>query len=155
MRPFGGHFNLEALLTCVGDEDQAVLMFDKAFIQAKKAIKDKNVKEAIPALLLAFAGYKKAKSGLPACKAIETSAWNFDLLEKSSDILGDAQTYKISGNQLYINEVAILGDMMSAVTAYEAGDFEKAGELIGEIMKLAGEDKAVAAVENKSSVEMM
>lgn len=142
-KPFGGHFNLEALLTCIGDEDKAALYFDEAFTDAKKAIKDKNIKEAVPALLLAFAGYKSAKTGLSSCKAIDTTTWGFDQLEQSSDILGDAQTYRVSEDQLYINESAILKDMMEAVVAYEHHDYVKAGELIGEIMKLALEGEAV------------
>ena len=30
---YGGHFNLEALLACIGEEDKAALVFDAAYQQ--------------------------------------------------------------------------------------------------------------------------
>jgi hypothetical protein len=61
MKPFGGHFNLEALLECIGEEDKAALAFDAAVNEAEQAWKDKKISEALPAILLVFAGIQTAK----------------------------------------------------------------------------------------------
>ena len=58
---FGGKFNLEALLACIGEEDKAALAFDAAFQQLEQAYADKNLEEVIPAVILTIAAYQQAK----------------------------------------------------------------------------------------------
>lgn len=42
LKAYGGNFDLYALLKCIGDEDQSLLMFDMAVQQFQKARQEKN-----------------------------------------------------------------------------------------------------------------
>lgn len=55
---FGGKFNLEALLACIGEEDKAALALDAAFQILEEAYDDKNVIEAFAAVFFAFGAYQ-------------------------------------------------------------------------------------------------
>lgn len=47
LEPFGGHFNLQNLLMCIHDEDQALLMADIAVQNFEEAYQKKNITDAI------------------------------------------------------------------------------------------------------------
>jgi hypothetical protein len=76
-KQFGGHFDLTALLICINEEDQALMLFYEAFQVFREAIKDKDPIEAIAGALMAVGGLKQAEQGLPACEAIDTKSWDF------------------------------------------------------------------------------
>lgn len=40
---YGGHFNLDALLACIHDEDQAALILDAAYQEFQTAVKNKSI----------------------------------------------------------------------------------------------------------------
>ena len=131
-KSFGAHFNLEAALMCVYEEDQAALSFDMAFQLLEKAVKDKNVKEAIPAVLATLAGYQSMVKGFPVCKSVFSDTWNFEGMMLASKML-TTQHQLLSAKHL--ENFDIIEDLIAALKAFEEGDFDKAGELIGEIIK--------------------
>lgn len=47
LEPFGGNFNIEALLMCIHDEDQALLMADIAVQNFETAYQKKDITDAI------------------------------------------------------------------------------------------------------------
>lgn len=77
VKAFGGNFNLEALLECIGDEDKAALELDGAFNEFKSAVDNKSIEDAIAAVILTVAGVKQATAGFPTCQAVDTSKWNY------------------------------------------------------------------------------
>lgn len=74
---FGGHFNLDALLECIQEEDQALMILDASFKELQAAAKDKNPEELIGGVVAAVMGVKKLQEGLPVCKSIDTQSWNY------------------------------------------------------------------------------
>jgi hypothetical protein len=60
LKAYGGDFDLYALLVCINEEDQALLMFDVAVQQFEAAIKDGDVKsaasDAIAGVIASIAG---------------------------------------------------------------------------------------------------
>lgn len=131
-KSFGAHFNLEEALICISDEDQAVLAFDMAFQLLQKAIKDKKIKEAIPAVIATLAGYEKMIQGFPACKSVFTETWNYEGMMTASKMLSTQQQLLSSE---HLKNFDIIEDLIAALKAFEEGDFDKAGELIGDIIK--------------------
>lgn len=84
---FGGHFSLDALLECIKEEDQAMMILDAAFHELQSAGKDHSVQELIGGVIAAVMGVKQVQAGLPVCKSIDTQSWNFDQFTKIQDIV--------------------------------------------------------------------
>jgi hypothetical protein len=57
-KKFQGNFNLEALLACVQQEDQAALALDGAFRQLKMAADSHNVTDIITGVILSYMAFK-------------------------------------------------------------------------------------------------
>lgn len=51
VKPFGGKFDVLALLICINDEDQALLFLDVAYQALQQALHDKTVEDAIGDLI--------------------------------------------------------------------------------------------------------
>jgi len=90
---------------------------------------------------MAFTGFKEAKAGLPACENVDTTTFNFEKYEKSTHMLGQTATYRATEDNVYVNDVAVVEDLLEALEAYRDGDFLRAGQFIGKIMKIASEEK--------------
>jgi hypothetical protein len=127
---FGGSFNFEALLVCIYDEDNAALAFDMAFQLLEEAIHDKDVTEAIGAVIATIAGYQQFVQGLPACRAIDTTSWNYAGLKQVSE-----KTNKLTLTQDKILNENVYADIVEALLAYKKGDYIKAGEALGDLMQ--------------------
>merc|ERR1719281_1079457 len=82
-----GHFdefglkgiNIAALLACIGEEDKAALALDAAVQAFEQAYADKSVEEAVGGAIALYAAYQGAVQGIPACKAIPTTAFEKEL----------------------------------------------------------------------------
>jgi len=143
IQPFGGHFNLDALLACVKDEATAVLILDEAYNMFKAAYEDKDVKEVIGGVLATVAGLKDAQAGLGACVQVDPSSWDYAALMKSESLMTDPiANFKVIGDDLLINGVSIIADAEKAMLAYQNGDFETFGVNMGSIFKLVTEEPA-------------
>lgn len=144
LEPFGGHFNLEALLMCIYDEDQAALMLDVAVQAFEKAWAGKEIEDAIGGVIATVAAVQQFKQGLPACEAIDTKTFNFQEFETCTDIaVHPTEYFEVIEKDILVNGVSITKDAMAAVKAYRAGKFEEFGQEMGKIIKLATEAKAV------------
>lgn len=88
-----GHFdefglkgiNIGALLACIGEEDKAALALDAAVQTFEQAYADKNIEEAIGGAIALYAAYQSAVQGIPACKAIPTTAFEKKLAEPMTE----------------------------------------------------------------------
>jgi hypothetical protein len=144
LQPYGGKFNLEALLICIYEEDQAALAFDMAVQIFEEAYKDKDPVEVIGGVIAVVAGVQQFKQGLPACEAIDRAPWNIQEFETCTDIaVHPTEYFKVIENDIKINGFSIVKDAFEGVEAYKKGDFVTFGEKMGEILKLATEDKAI------------
>lgn len=74
---YGGHFSLDALLACVHDEDQALLILDSAFQEFQAAVANKSVTDLIGGVIATVAGLQQLKGGLPTCEQIDTTTWDY------------------------------------------------------------------------------
>ena len=138
IRPFGGKFNLEALLECIYEEDQAALILDAAYQEFVTAYKNKSISDLIGGIIAVVAGVQQVKQGIPVCKAIDTTSWNYAGFDKSTDImLHPTKNFKIIEEELFINGISIMEYAGKAAQAYGDGEFEVFGENMGEILKLA------------------
>lgn len=77
IEPFGGKFNLEALLECIGEEDKAALILDAAYNEFVIAYKTKSITDLLGGIIAVVAGVQQIKAGIPTCKAIDTTSWNY------------------------------------------------------------------------------
>lgn len=75
---YGGKFNLNALLECVHDEDQGLLILDAAYQSFQSAIKNRDIGDLIGGVIATVAGLQQMKGGLPACEAIDTTSWDYN-----------------------------------------------------------------------------
>ena len=138
IEPFGGKFNLEALLMCIYDEDQAALILDEAYNQFKAAYEQKNVQDVVAGVILTVAGVKQIQKGLPACEAVDTKTWDFNGFSKSMDIMAHpVEHFKIIEEDLLVHGTSIMKDAFIATMAYENGDLYTFGQQMGKIFKLA------------------
>ena len=144
LKPYGGKFDLYALLICIYDEDQAALMFDVAVQTFEKAYADKDISEAIGGVIATVAGVQQFKQGLPACEAVDSAPWNIQEFNTCTDIaMHPTQYFKVIEQDVTINGISIIADAMKGVEAYKKGDFVTFGYEMGTILKLATEQKAI------------
>ena len=144
LKPYGGKFNLEALLICIYEEDQAALAFDIAVQAFETAWKDKEITDAIGGVIAIVAGVQQFKQGLPACESIDKAPWNIQEFETCTDIaVHPTEYFKVMEEDILLNGISILKDTYKGVEAYKKGDFVSFGEQMGEILKMATEAKAI------------
>mgnify|MGYP006899575812 CR=1 FL=1 len=67
-----GSFNIDNLLMCIYEADQAALAIYASVDIIKSAIKDKDIMELLPGAIFLFAGLDYFKQALPICEAITT-----------------------------------------------------------------------------------
>jgi len=65
---YGGHFNVDALLACIHDEDQGLLIVNEAYNLLKEAVQKKDVQSLIGGVIATVAGLQQMKQGLPVCE---------------------------------------------------------------------------------------
>ena len=137
---FGGHFSLDALLACVKQEDQAMMILDAAFHELQSAGKDHSVQELIGGVITAVMGVKQVQAGLPTCSQIDTQSWNFEQFSKIQDIVAHPLTYfKPVAGDVIIDGLPILWKANRAVAAYSETpqNLHSFGEQIGGILRMA------------------
>jgi len=148
MKPFGGSFNLEALLICIYEEDQAALILDEAVKEMIAFYHSHDVNDLIPAVILTLGGLAQVKKGLPACEAIDSTQWNPKLMDKGFELMSKpTEHFEVKGNDVLVNGTGIKDDIIKAVEAYQAGEYEQFGEIIGNIAKLATQEKVITVAE--------
>jgi len=137
VKAFGGSIDLEEALSCIADEITAVRNFELFFKLAQRAVKDRNVKETLPALLAAISGFKEAKKGFGECNRIEKTTWNFESMNSAVDfyaqprmMLAKANTSNIEFDSKAFYLVAM------AASKYEDGQFAQAGEILGKALQI-------------------
>jgi hypothetical protein len=135
---YGGHFNLDALLACVHDEDQGLLILDAAYQSFQQAIAKKDIGDLIGGVIATVAGLQQMKQGLPACEAIDTTSWDYNGFSRTTQMMSDPVAFfKPVAEDVLIHGIPILRDTELAVDAYKAGDYYGYGEKIGQILKNA------------------
>lgn len=142
LEAYGGKFNLEALLICIYQEDQALLAFDMAYQIATEAIKNKDPMELIGAAIAVVAGYQQFRQGLPACESVDTTTFDFAQMTKNFEAVEHPVAhYKQMEAAIENNKFAILAKAEEGVAAFEAQNFEGFGKAMGEILKMATTEK--------------
>ena len=148
---FGGHFNLLALLECIGDEDKALLMLDAAVQSFETAWKKKEWGDAIGGVIATIAAFKQFRQGLPICEAVDSSKWNEQLFDQCMDVAESPLKYfTIVEDDLKINGVSIVEDGVTATEAYKSGDYKTFGYKMGEILKLATKKEQTELEQSKN-----
>jgi hypothetical protein len=95
--------------------------------------------DAFGGLLIEYVAYSTAVQGLPACEHIVTGEKLNSIMADHDTLMSPAQVSSIFGvyeNDLQINGYSILQMLTEAAAAYENGDFEQHGYLLGRIMQL-------------------
>ena len=147
LNAFGGKFDLYALLMCIYEEDQALLMFDVAVQSFEAAVAKKDPSEAIGGVIAIIAGVQQFKKGLPACKAIDTTTFNYEQMDQCFDVaVHPTQYFKVLEKDLLVNNYAIMKDVEQAIKAYKSEKFFEFGELMGNIVEIATENKKEEAL---------
>jgi hypothetical protein len=132
---YGGHFNLDALLACVHDEDQALLILDAAYGEFQTAVKNKSIQDLIGGVIATVAGLQQIKQGLPACEAIDTTSWDYNGFSRTTQMMSDPVAFfKPITEDVLIHGIPILKETVDAVDAYDAGDFYGYGNAVGKIL---------------------
>ena len=139
---FGGKFDLEALLFCIYDEDQAALMLDVAYQAFEQFLHDTTTSDKIGDLVGTAIGvvgaYQQFEQGLPVCEQVWTPS-EFDItpVKKTMSFVSNSfENLPTITNNIMKHEAEIMKD----ATAVD-GDFERFGEFVGKIIKIASEEK--------------
>tara|TARA_B110000285_G_C15086888_1_gene596723 strand:+ start:494 stop:1732 length:1239 start_codon:yes stop_codon:yes gene_type:complete len=135
---YGGHFDLDALLECVHDEDQALLILDAAFGELKAAVEQKSVSDLIGGVIATVAGLQQLKAGLPTCEAIDTTTWDFDGFSNTFEMMKNPVAFfKPVAEDVFIHGLPILVETERAVSAMEKEDYYGYGQQVGKILNNA------------------
>ena len=95
--------------------------------------------DAFGGLLIEYVAYSTAVQGLPACEHIVTADKLASIMSVHDSLMSPAQVSNMFGvyeNDLQINGYSIIKMLTEAAAAYENGDFEIHGYLLGRIMQL-------------------
>jgi hypothetical protein len=131
-----GSFNIEALLICVYEEDQAALIVYEAVQMIEDVIATKDYEELIGVAIATVAAFQQFKQGLPACEAIDASAANWTKYNQAVTIV-ENHNIKAIGKNIMMNGKNITKDMESLVANYKAGKFEQMGESLADAFTAA------------------
>ena len=116
LEPYGGKFNLEALLICIYEEDQAALILDEAVQLLEDAWKEKDPAEAVGGIIATIAAVQQFKQGLPACESIDKSTWNYREFIESTEVAQHPSDYfKTMEKDILINGFSLISDLNKAV----------------------------------------
>lgn len=144
LETFGGQFNLEALLMCIEQEDQAALVFYEAFKLFKEAVEQKDWQSAIGGVIAALAGVQAVQQGLPACEAVDMTGFNSAKWGQAMDVAyHPVQHMQVIEEDIFIHGVSIFKDVEATYKAFEGKDYEVAGQRLGDILKLVTKGDAV------------
>merc|ERR1712070_397699 len=135
---YGGHFSLDALLACVHDEDQALLILDSAFQEFQAAVANKSVTDLIGGVIATVAGLQQLKAGLPTCEQIDTTTWDYDGFSNTFEMMQNPVAFfKPVAEDVLIHGLPILVETEQAVHAYNKKDFYGYGKAVGKILNNA------------------
>ena len=135
---YGGHFNLDALLACVHDEDQALLILDAAFQELEAAVSQKSVSDLIGGVIATVAGLQQLKAGLPTCEAIDTVSWDYDGYSNTFEMMKNPVAFfKPVAEDVLIHGLPILVEPERAVAAMKNKDYYTYGKNVGKILNNA------------------
>lgn len=146
LESFGLNFDIEALLFCIYDEDQALLFLDVAYQALQQALHDQTTSDMIGDLIGAgigvFGAYQQFQQGLPACEAIFKDK-DVSKIDQTMDFFENKHinidTMIKTLKKYDLNEIK--NDVISGMFYYKTGNFEKFGKFIGNFMQLlAGEE---------------
>ena len=155
IQPFGAKIDIEALLICIYEEDQAALALDAAVTIIEEAIHDKDVIEGVMGAIFVFAAYQQALQGLPACEAIKPSEWNSKGFTSALDILAHPRkNMNLIKDKIIKNEATIIADLETAVAAFRSGDFNMFGQQLGSILEFTQEQTVAADIDRKMVTEV-
>jgi len=135
---YGGHFSLDALLACVHDEDQALLILDAAFEELQAAVQNKSVSDLIGGVIATVAGLQQLKAGLPTCEQIDTTTWDYDGFSNTFEMMKNPVAFfKPVAEDVFIHGLPIAIETASAVKAMEKEDYYTYGKNVGKILNNA------------------
>jgi len=146
LKAYGGKINIEALLFCIYDEDQAALMVDVGVQAFMKAIHDTDTQDMIGDLIGAgigfYGGYQQFEQGLPVCEDVFSSSdLSVQRLKKDMSHMSDALK---NLPQLTRNLKSHEKDIMKAAHNVN-GDMEKLGEFFGKFVQFTTEQSSTWA----------
>lgn len=146
MKNFNGKFNLEDLLFCIMDEDQAAIAFDEAFKLFEAAYETKDFSKAIGGVIAVVGGVQQAEKGLEVCEKIDLSDFDKKRWSTAMDVAYHPTKYmKIIDQDILINGVSIFKSMMAALKSWKYGKYGYAGWYIGKILHLATTEERMAS----------
>jgi hypothetical protein len=149
LNAFGGKFNLENLLFCIYEEDQAALMLDVAYQALQKVLTDKTwqdaLGDAIGVVIGTVGAYQQFEQGLPVCEAVVSSA-DFELSNVTNAmtvVSNPVENLARMTENIKQYEGNFQDEAASALFHYHNEDYEKFGEFLGNMVKFAayGPDK--------------
>ena len=125
-----GHINIDALLFCIYDEDNALIATYLGFLALKDAWRDRGTQQAFADLFIAAtaaaAAYGTAREGIPACEAIDPKTLNFTDFDNIMHNFRSKETYE----RLEKNKK----DVLEAIEAGVKGDYYNVGFHFGQAM---------------------
>jgi hypothetical protein len=87
-------------------------------------------------------GVMQAKQGFPTCEQIDPKEWDSAAFAQSEDLIKNPLAhFAVIGDDLLVNGVSIMEFVSKANVAYEHAGYGAFGYYIGEIMKLATQEK--------------
>jgi gas vesicle protein len=151
-----GSFNLEALLVCIYEEDQAALILYEAVQILSEAYAQKDIGEAVGGIIALVAAVQQARQGLPACESIDKSAMSWTKFDKMVEVCEDPKDHmKVIGKDILMNGRVITKDIAKALDSFRSGEWEQFGEQIGDALMKTTEVSAVNDISKQNFAEFM
>lgn len=147
-KAFGLTFDLEALLFCIYDEDQALLFLDVAYQALQEAIHSKTTGDVIGNLIGTAMGvvgaYQQFEQGLPVCEQVFANKNMTPVQNSMSFVSNPLSNLGQMTKNIQKYEADIMLDLQSAAFHYQMEDYEKFGEFLGNLVKLASTEQVEA-----------
>ena len=120
------------MFQCLGENEDALAIFDSAMQKMENGVVEKNIEEAIASVFLASSAIKQAQTGFESCGAMKKSNWT---LTASTKTLVTPQIMTIEGSQLQLNGQDIMPMLSNIVAAFEKRELQAAGVEMAKILK--------------------
>lgn len=131
------------------------MILDAAYQEFQQAVAKKDIQDLIGGVIATVAGLQQIKAGLPACKAIDTTSWDYNGFSRTTQMMSDPVAFfEPIAEDVLIHGIPILRNTEHAVAAYESGDYYGYGNAVGKILENAtGVRTQFQAVPNPAKVD--
>lgn len=135
-----GQFDFTALLECIYEVDQAALVLYEGVDLIEKAIKDKDMNEAVGGVIFTVAFLQQLKQSIPICKSIDQGDLDWVYADHIIEVAESPYKHMaVIEDDVVFNGVEITKELSYAFDSFRSQNYKDFGYQLGDVMYLATE----------------